>query len=100
MHHADAVFNRLFTGLQLQLPALHVNVAGGNALQAVEHFHQRAFTGPVLPHQRMDLTLVHREIHIVVGKHAAFINLCYVLYFQQMFHQFLLSASSRSRGFP
>ena len=63
----------------------------GRLQHTEQHFHQRRFTGAVLPYQGMDLTFLDLEIDVVIRHHTARIYLCDIPGFQDnpLLHNFL-----------
>ena len=96
MHHADARRDGVPGRTHIQLLSINDNVAGGGLVQAVKLVHQRGFSRAVFTQDRVDLTLVDRQIDTVIGGKVAeffhdiahFDNLDAVIYmlFCQAYH--------------
>ena len=67
VHHADATVDGVGRRGEVHHLTVDLHRAFVGGLHAVEDFHQGRFPGPVLPADRVDLTLLDGEVDIVVG---------------------------------
>ena len=96
VHHADARRDSVTGCTHIQLLSINDDVAGGGLVQAVKLVHQRGFSRAVFTQDRVDLTLMDRQIDTVIGGKVAeffhdiahFDNLDAVIYmlFCQAYH--------------
>ena len=70
VHHGHTVFQRFFTGLEVDLAALQLDGAAVFGIDAEQAFHQRGFARAVLPHQGMDGALADGKGNVVQGLDA------------------------------
>jgi hypothetical protein len=70
MDQGDAL--PLCVGDAAELHGLAVNqqLAFVGDVGAAQNFHQRAFAGPVLAHERQHLAAAHVQVHVAQGNHA------------------------------
>ena len=75
MDHADPMGDGHGGGGEGNLFPLDKDFAVGGLLHAEEHLHQGGLARPVLPHEGMDLALLHQEVHPLVGGDAVGVDL-------------------------
>ena len=66
VHHADTMAQRINGILNFNLLLIDVNFARIRFLKAKQYLHQGGFPRAILPHQRVNLALLHLEIHLVI----------------------------------
>ena len=82
LDHADLLRDGIVGRAEMLKFSVDINFAGGGLLQPVKNFHQRGLTGTVLSYHCQNLTLIQREMHIVIGVKRT-VYLGNVFHFQQ-----------------
>ncbi len=70
VHHPEAQLERVLRAVDLDLAAVHEDLAAVGLVQPVDDVHQRRLAGSVLAEQAEDLSPAHVQRDRVVGEHA------------------------------
>ncbi len=70
-HHGDAAGERLGGRLEAKRLAIEEEFAGGQLVDAGQHFHQRRLAGAVLADDGVDLACAEREVDVLDRRNAA-----------------------------
>ncbi len=70
MDHPNAGIDCILWRVHLQRVAVEQNFAFIGRIQAIQDFHECAFSGPIFSEQTMYFTLPHRKRDIVVSHHS------------------------------